>query len=163
MRLVSCSSFGNRRGAPMLPCTCLSRSARSREAGLQESERWESFYEPQGQDTTASSEKNAEFKKDCTAASHALFTRCLHTFIPALALHSSSNDNADEGVTKADAENGTPLIFPSELIHAAGGIESSWSLSYLLNSRIPTIATLLQLFLPLTQTFLPRFFLTYGR
>jgi hypothetical protein len=62
-----------------------------------------------------------------------------------------------EEVTKADAEN-------AKLIHAAEGIESSSSLSYMrLNSRIPTIVTLLQLFLPLTQAFLLWFFLTYGR
>jgi hypothetical protein len=38
-------------------------SARNREAGLQESSKWESLNELRDWDTTASSQKNAEFKK----------------------------------------------------------------------------------------------------
>jgi hypothetical protein len=43
---------------------------------------------------------------------HALFALIRGQDVPALALHTSSNEQCRRGSNKADAESGTPLIFP---------------------------------------------------
>jgi len=95
-------------------------------------------------------------------AIYVLFVLLMST---APALQTSSNDITVEEATKADAEIARRSFLR---LHAARGIESSSSeyksLAYMrLNSRIPTIAPLFQLFLPFTQALLTRFFFTDSR